>query len=60
MENLNDLIWTDEGNDDGIQPQGIGIAIACMSEYCMGALCGSSINTMSCSVGVAAQGAGCK
>lgn len=48
MENLNDLIWTDEGNDDGIQPQGLDIPIACMVNICMGALCAPMTSAHGC------------
>ena len=59
MENLNDLIWTDEGNDDGIQPQGLDIPIVCMTDYCMGALCSIANLALSCTGG-ATQSMSCK
>ena len=60
MENLNDLIWTDEGNADGVQPYGTELSIACMSDVCMGVLCGAVINTFSCHVDGAIHTISCK
>lgn len=36
METLNDLIWTDEDNDNGINTQSVEMYKICMYAFCEG------------------------
>lgn len=36
MENLNDLIWTDEDDDDSVSTFGVNMRQICMIAFCQG------------------------